>query len=78
METQRKYVMTDEVWDMLMEALEQAIDYKLHFTPYPEIAEFEVEQMHRLIDTVEVREELYHPESTMAILNEDDDEEVMA
>lgn len=58
METQRKYVMTDDVWDMLMDALEQAIDYKLHFTDDPDTAEFEVEKMHRLIDTVEVREEV--------------------
>lgn len=58
METIRKYVMTDDVWDMLMDALEQAIDYKLHFTDDPDNAEFEVEKMHRLIDTVEVREEV--------------------
>jgi hypothetical protein len=58
MKTQRKYVMTDEVWDMLMEAVEEAIDYKFHFTSYPDTVEYEVQQMRRLIDTVEVREEV--------------------
>lgn len=58
MKTQRKYVMTDEVWNMLMDALEDAIDYKFHFTSYPDIAEHEVEQWRRLIDTVEIREEV--------------------
>ena len=58
MKPRRKYVMTDEVWDMLMDALEDAIDYKLHFTSYPDIAEYEIGQMRRLIDTVEVREEV--------------------
>lgn len=80
MNTQRKYVMTDEVWDMLMDALELAIDRKAMYESAHEegVIDAEIAEMHRLIDTVEIREEMYHPESTMAILDEDDDEEVLA
>ena len=77
MNTIRKYVMTDEVWDMLMEALEARISYIEHASYEPEdVKDAEIAEMHRLIDTVEIREERYHPESTMAIL--DEDEEVLA
>ena len=60
METQRKYVMTDDVWDMLMDALELAITAKttLYDDSLSEIIDAEIEEMHRLIDTVEVREEV--------------------
>tara|TARA_Y100001938_G_scaffold67186_1_gene93258 strand:- start:2323 stop:2505 length:183 start_codon:yes stop_codon:yes gene_type:complete len=58
MKTQRKYVMTDEVWDMLMDALEQAIAYMEHYERDDDVVEAEIAEMHRLIDTVEVREEV--------------------
>lgn len=60
METQRKYVMTDEVWDMLMDALELAITHKttLYDEEWAETIDAEIDEMHRLIDTVEVREEV--------------------
>jgi hypothetical protein len=60
MKTIRKYVMTDDVWDMLMDAFSKEIDNKLHLANGSDLdnAVSEIEEMHRLIDTVEVREEV--------------------